>query len=145
MVSIPEELAINVNTLAVVENRLSRLQSEWEQFISNSEADRVLRGPNIVYKLTQELLDSVPLLIPIMDKLEESTNTIESLFQMRQELIAAQSTLRTAMIDEMTAIDQDNERALTRRHDYTPMIHKWLRFLAENGALKGLAETAERG
>ena len=79
-----------------------------------------------------------------MDKLEDSTITAESLFQMRQELIAAQSALRAGMIDEESDIDQDNERALSRRNDYTPMIHAWLMFLASNGTLKGLAEATEQ-
>lgn len=144
LVSIPAELATNINTLTAIENQLSRLHSGWEQFIGDSETDSVLRGPNVVYRLTQELLESAPPLKSIMDKIIESTATAENLFEIRQELIAAQSALRVAMVDEMAAIEQDNERALTRRHDYTPMIHTWLRFLADNGVLKGLAEGVER-
>lgn len=144
LLSIPIDLAVNMKTLSAVENRLSYLQSEWEQFIGDSESDSVLHGPNVIYKVTQELLDSALLPKAIMDKLEDSTPTAENLFQMRQELIAAQNALRAAMIDEESEIDQDNERALSRRNDYTPMIHTWLRFLASNEALKSLAEAAEQ-
>jgi ubiquitin carboxyl-terminal hydrolase L5 len=144
LLSIPIELAVNVKTLSAVENHLSRLQSEWQQFIGDSESDSVIHGPNVIYKVTQELLDSALLPKAIMDKLEDSTPTAENLFRMRQELIAAQNSLRAALIDEESEIDQDNERALSRRNDYTPMIHTWLRFLASNGVLKGLAEAAEQ-
>jgi ubiquitin carboxyl-terminal hydrolase L5 len=143
LLSIPIELAVNVKTLSAVENHLSRLQSEWQQFIGDSESDSVIHGPNVIYKVTQELLDSALLPKSIMNKLEDSTPSAENLFRMRQELIAAQNALRAAMIDEESEIDQDNERALSRRNDYTPMIHTWLRFLANNGALKGLTEAAE--
>jgi ubiquitin carboxyl-terminal hydrolase L5 len=144
LLSIPTELAVNVKSLSAVENHLSRLQSEWEQFIGDSESDSVLHGPNVIYKVTQELIDSAQLLKATMDKLEDSTTTVENLFQMRYELIVAQNALRAAMIDEESEIDQDNQRALSRRNDYTPMIHMWLRFLASNGALKGLVEAAEQ-
>jgi ubiquitin carboxyl-terminal hydrolase L5 len=144
LLSIPTELAVNVKTLSAVENHLSRLHSEWQQFIGDSESDTVIHGPNVTYKVTQELLDSVLIPKAIMDKLDDSTPTAENLFRMRQELIAAQNALRAAMIDEESEIDQDNGRALSRRNDYTPMIHTWLRFLASNGALKGLTEAAEQ-
>jgi ubiquitin carboxyl-terminal hydrolase L5 len=145
LVSIPTELATNINTLTAIENQLSRAYPEWKQFVGDSETDIVLHGPNVIYRLSQELVDSAPRLRAITEKLEVSTTTAEGLFQMRQELIDAQSALRAAMIEEMTAIEQDNERALARRHDYTPMIHTWLRFLAQNGALEDLAKAAERG
>jgi ubiquitin carboxyl-terminal hydrolase L5 len=144
LISIPTQLAVNVKTLSAVENHLSRLQSDWELFIGESELDSVIHGPNSIYKLTQELLDSVQLPEAIMTKLGNSAASGETLFQMRQELIAAQATLRAGMIDEESDIDQDNERALSRRNDYTPMIHAWLRFLASNGNLKSLAEAAEQ-
>jgi ubiquitin carboxyl-terminal hydrolase L5 len=144
LLSIPAELAINVKTLSTVEDHLSRLQSEWQQFIGDSESDGVIHGPNVIYKVTQELLDSALLPKAIMDKLEDSMLTAENLFRMQQELITAQNALRAAMIDEESEIRQDNDRALSRRNDYTPMIHTWLRFLASNGALKGLAEAVEQ-
>jgi ubiquitin carboxyl-terminal hydrolase L5 len=144
LLSIPAELAVNVKTLSAVENQLSRLQPEWQLFIGDSESDSVIHGPNVIYKVTQELLDSALLPKAIMDKLRDTTPTAENLFRMRQELIAAQNALRAAMIDEESEIDRDNERALSRRNDYTPMIHTWLRFLASNGALRGLAEVAEQ-
>jgi ubiquitin carboxyl-terminal hydrolase L5 len=144
LLSIPTELAINVKTLSAVENQLSHLQSEWQQFIGDSESDSVIHGPNVIYRVSQELLDSALLPKAIIDKLEDSAPTAENLFRMRQELIASQDALRAAMIDEESEIGRDNERALSRRNDYTPMIHTWLRFLASNGALRGLAEAAEQ-
>ncbi len=144
LISIPTELAVNIKTLSAVENRLSRLQSEWERFIGETESDSVIRGPNPIYKLTHELLDSAQLPDTIMDKLESPMTTTDNFFRIRQELIAAQSGLRVAIIDEESEIEQDNERALSRRNDYTPMIHTWVRFLASNGTLKGLAEAVEQ-
>jgi ubiquitin carboxyl-terminal hydrolase L5 len=144
LISIPTELAVNVKTLSAVENHLSRLQSEWVQFIGEMESDNVIHGPNPIYRLTHELLDSAQLPEAIIDKLDNPTTTAENLFRVRQELIVAQSGLRAAMIDEESEIDQDNERALSRRNDYTPMIHSWLRFLASNRTLKGLAEAVEQ-
>jgi ubiquitin carboxyl-terminal hydrolase L5 len=143
LISIPLELAVNVKTLSAVENQLSCLQSDWKQFIGESESDSVIHGPNSIYKLTQELLCSAQVPKTIMTQLVNSTTTAQNLFQLRQELIAAQAALRAGMIDEELDIEQDNERALSRRNDYTPMIHVWLRFLASNATLKGLAEAVE--
>ena len=51
LLSIPTELSVNVKTLSVVENHLSRLQSDWQQFIGDSESDSVIHGPNSSTKL----------------------------------------------------------------------------------------------
>lgn len=144
LVSIPTDLAVNVKTLTAVESHLTRLQSGWNQFIGESESEGIIYGPNSIYRLTQELLDSAQLPKEIMNTLGKPIITAENLFQLRQDLVSAQAALRAGMVDEQSDIDQDNERALSRRNDYTPMIHAWLRFLASNATLKGLAAVAEQ-
>jgi ubiquitin carboxyl-terminal hydrolase L5 len=141
----PVELAINIQSLRALESRLDELRPDWQQFvIERSDSDSVLRGPDFTFQTNQTLLDSTKLSKSFTDKLHDQTSTIEALFPMREELMDHQKKIRADLIDEIAAVEQDNERALSRRHDYTPMLYTWIRFLAENGDLEDLLEVAEQ-
>jgi ubiquitin carboxyl-terminal hydrolase L5 len=142
----PIELAINIQSLRAVESRLDELRSDWRQFlIDDMRSDSVLRGPNPAFRINHALLDSAKLCKAFSDKLYDQTSTVEAVFPMREELLHQQQQIRADLIDEIAAVEQDNERALSRRYDYTPMLHTWLRFLAENGALEDLLKVVEQG
>lgn len=141
----PVELALNIKSLHALESRLDELRPDWEQFvIERSDSDSVLRGPDVTFRTNQALLDSVKLPHSFTDKLHDQTSTIEVLLSEREGLIDHQKKMRADLVDEIAAVEQDNERALSRRHDYTPMLHTWIRFLAENGDLKDLLEVANQ-
>jgi ubiquitin carboxyl-terminal hydrolase L5 len=141
LLTIPTQLALNVNNLITVEKSLSHLQPDWHSF-SGDESGETLRGPNATFLLTPELLDMTK--FEAFYKPEGPSITAANLIEIRAQLLWAQAPLRAAIIDELAAVDQDNKRATNRRHDYTPMIYTWVRFLAENGTLQGLVEKAER-
>jgi len=142
----PAELAINVQNLRALESRLDKLRPDWQQFliVEGLDSDSVLRGPDPTFRLTEALLDSTQLCESLTDKLHDQTSTVEVLFPMREELTDSQKKLRAEIVDEIAAVEQDDERALSRRHDYTPMLHTWIRFLAENGDLESLLKAAEQ-
>jgi ubiquitin carboxyl-terminal hydrolase L5 len=144
LLTVPRELAANVKALQTIEAHLGYRQSDWQQFVGRVDSGSVLRGPSHLYRLTQELLNTAQLPSSIISKLGNPDIDTESLFRLREELTTAQRPLRAAIVDEGAAIDQDNARAVSRRHDYTPMIHAWIRFLADNGNLQDIVKAAER-
>jgi ubiquitin carboxyl-terminal hydrolase L5 len=143
LLTIPTQLAMNVNSLITVEKYLSHLQPDWYYF-TGEESSKTLRGPSAAFMLTHQLLDVTKASPTPFYKFETPGITTAELFEIRAQLLQTQTTLQTAIIDELAAVNEDNERAANRRHDYTPMIYTWIRFLAENGTLQGFIEEAER-
>lgn len=116
-----------------------------QKFLGELESEDALRGQSDDYKVTQQLLDVAEVPQKFMNRLSSPEINAEKLFEMRQELIASQNSLRAAIIEEMVSIEQDNEKARSRRHDYAPMIYTWLSLLAGNRTLQGLVEATEVG
>jgi ubiquitin carboxyl-terminal hydrolase L5 len=143
LLTIPTQLAINVNNLITVEKYLSHLQPDWYYF-TGEESSEALRGPSATFMLTHQLLDMTKASKTPFYELETPGITAAELFEIRAQLLQTQATLQSAIIDELAAVDEDNERATNRRHDYTPMVYTWIRFLAENGTLQGFIKEAER-
>jgi len=138
--SIPEELATNICALAAVERALERIQPDWKQFIDMADMDNLLRGPDLSFRITQEQLNNVRIPEPLLHKVEGPAMTPSSLLKIRQDLESTQVQLRLAFIEEAAAIEQDDERTMARRHDYTPVIHTWIKMLADKGLLKSLLQ-----
>ncbi len=59
----------------------------------------------------------------------------------RQELLESRDQLQRLVDNEEAAVNDDQQRASERRHDYGPLIYMWLRMLAEKeGLIKELIE-----
>lgn len=72
---------------------------------------------------------------------EASEEAMESLLTRRQELLVLQTELKRSIEDEEASSRSDQQRAYERRHDYAPLIHSWLKMLAdEDGLVKELFE-----
>ncbi|KAI9743281.1 MAG: hypothetical protein M1818_003127 [Claussenomyces sp. TS43310] len=142
--ALPQELAENVRTLQAIETRLKQIAPEWEQFIDNNEeSGTILYGCDANFQISEDLLDAARPSPQVTSQFLASPGDAESLLALRQEVIFAQSELKAAFLDEAMALQQDSQRAASRRHDYTPMIHIWLRMLAEKGVLETLATRAD--
>jgi ubiquitin carboxyl-terminal hydrolase L5 len=127
------DLAYNIHSLNAVESALDFIKPEWKEYCTEEDG-RALRGINPMYGITNEILDSVQ-----SPSRKRDSTTAEMLLGERQQLMADQGPIRAAILEEEAAVNEDNERARGRRHDYTPMINKWTRLLAENGTLQELS------
>lgn len=140
LVSLPQELAVNVCNLLLVENHLQRVQPDWQAFTGTdvTPEDTVCRGPEENYHLTCEMIDAAQTSRALEVQLEESSMDAPKLLSVREDLITVQAGLRTAIMNEIMEVEQDNERASSRRHDLTPAIYVWIKALADKHLLRDL-------
>ncbi|KAB8532593.1 hypothetical protein FH972_025538 [Carpinus fangiana] len=65
----------------------------------------------------------------------------EALFKLRQALLGERRDTLAAVAGEEAEAQLDRDKAAERRHDFGPLIHAWLRMLAEKeGVVKSLIE-----
>lgn len=142
LVSLPQELAMNVCTLLSVEGHLQRVQPDWQAFTGAdmTPEDTVCRGPEENFHLTQEMIDAAQTSRSAEEQLEDPSTSAHKLLRERDDLLIAQAGLRAAIMEEIMEVEQDNERAVSRRHDLTPAIYRWLKALAERDILRRLTE-----
>jgi len=143
LLSIPEELTVNIRTIQAVEARLQSIKPDWKEFVEGESSDGLLRGPDDNFGVSVALLGSArDLPKPTLTKISNPGMSPESLFDMHMTLGAAQAKLRASFIEETVESERNNERASGRRHDLSPLIYKWVSLLAEKDALKNLVEVS---
>jgi ubiquitin carboxyl-terminal hydrolase L5 len=142
LVTVKNDLSANICTIAAVEKQLQIVQSDWRQFVVGEEFDKALTGPDPSYRITPQSLEAAPIYSDVLSEIANSSIKTERLLELRKQLADSQTQLRTSFVEEATAIQEDDERAATRRHDYTPMVNAWVAALAEKGALKALVNAA---
>lgn len=145
LLAVHNDLAENIRTTSAVEERLASFQPDWRGFVDSQCLEKTLSGPNGSYGITAQHLESVPASAPILQEIQTSTITTERLLNLWKQLSDSQAQMRASYIEEETAIQQDEERAATRCHDYTPMVNTWLAALADKNVLKSLINEASHG
>ncbi|KFZ13203.1 hypothetical protein V501_03814 [Pseudogymnoascus sp. VKM F-4519 (FW-2642)] len=145
LLAVHNDLAENIRTTSAVEGRLASFQPDWRGFVDSQCLEKTLSGPNGSYGITAQHLESVPASAPILQEIQTSTITTERLLDLWKQLSDSQAQMRASYIEEETAIQQDEERAATRCHDYTPMVNTWLAALADKNVLKSLINEASHG
>jgi len=138
-------LAVNVKCLRSAEGRLDEVNPSWRDFAndgSNEERSRqrsVVYGADEQFGLTDPLIESSN--IPAATSMQLKADCPAKLMGLRQELIASQTRLRRAILDELSQAVDDRRRATERRCEYGPIVHAWLAKLAnKEGAVKELLE-----
>jgi ubiquitin carboxyl-terminal hydrolase L5 len=134
--SLPEMLAMSAYTLMIIEAQLNDVQPDWRDFVDGLILNSCIRGPDVNFAVTQEALDLA--VAPHISGI-----SAESLLDAWRDECTSQERLRRAFLEETGSIEQDAARANSRRHDYTPMVYRWIHMLAENGVLKSLVTTGE--
>lgn len=135
-------LARNVKSLAELTKRLDSLKPDWRDFIESSvNVDRVLTenlvtGPDAIYELTQELIEQSQLAQSLEDVVLH--DVAADLMDCHQKLVLEQTGLRASIIEEQQSIRSDQERAASRRHDYSPAVEALVDILARKGVLKDM-------
>lgn len=130
--SLGEQLKGIGKSLRAVESRLDMIKEDWRDYLDKSE-DSPVTEANEIYISDDELSAEV------LSRID--TGSSQKLMTYRQELQGEQSAVRAMLRDEETTQQMDREKARERRHDYGPLIHQWLRMLAEkDGVVKEILE-----
>jgi ubiquitin carboxyl-terminal hydrolase L5 len=137
-----ETLAQNIKYLAAIEARLDATMPEWRDFGGSDDAD--ITGPNSLYGVTTEFLQSVTILDSDMAKLKKQGDDLTTLIELRQGVALDQAALRATVASETRATEMDEEKAMDRRNDYGPFIQNWLGLIAENQELRDLVADAKK-
>ena len=145
LLAVHNDLAENIRATSAVEEQLSRFQPEWRSFVDSQYLEKTLAGPNDSYGITPQHLESVSASAPILNEVQTSNITTERLLGLWKQLSDSQAQMRASYVEEKAAIQQDEERAATRCHDYTPMVNTWLAALADKNVLKSLINEASHG
>lgn len=128
--------------LEAIDARLKILNPEWRIF-ADDKLDSVAKYPNGMLVTPAHLDELSPGDIPesVIEKLKSPCPA--QLMTSRRELVASISNLSRMMREEEETTKDDERRARERRHDYGPVIHTWLRMLAEqDGVVKELVESS---
>lgn len=145
LLAVHNDLAENIRTTSAVEKQLSISQSDWRSFVDSQCLEKTLTGPDASYGITQQHLESVSGSSSILHEIQTPDITTDRLLGLWKQLSDSQAQMRALYIEEESAIQQDEERAETRYHDYTPMVNAWLAALADKDVLKHLISEASHG
>lgn len=145
LLAVHNDLAENIRTTSAVEEQLARFQLDWRNFVDTESLEKTLAGPNDSYGITAQHLESASASAPILHEIQTSAITTDRLLSLWKQLSASQAQMRASYVEEEAAIQQDEERAATRCHDYTPMVNTWLAALADKNVLKSLINEASHG
>ncbi|KAL1958473.1 hypothetical protein VTO42DRAFT_4337 [Malbranchea cinnamomea] len=132
-------LASNVKSILAIDERLSAMGiAEAEIKAATDGDDGTLYGPDGSFDLTQETLDGAS--VPEDESSRYEAATREELLGYRRELVEAQRGLRASIKEEQQSYRADEDYAASRRHDYGPAIHQWIKTLARKGLLQTLVQ-----
>ncbi|PLB39383.1 ubiquitin C-terminal hydrolase 37 [Aspergillus candidus] len=135
-----DQLAINVRSLVMVNQRLSSLNHNpgdcGEHAFTDPLPENTLLEPHASYALTREAIDEAT--IPEARLEQYRSCGPQELLQHREQLSAAQGGLRAAIRDEQQSNQADDDYAAGRRYDYGPAIRAWVRLLARKGTMEDL-------
>lgn len=145
LLAVHNDLSENIRTISAVEEQLAIFQPDWRSFVDRQCLEKTLSGPNASYGITLQHLESVSASAPILREIQASTITADRLLGLWKQLSGSQVQMRASYIEEEASIHQDEEKAATRCHDYTPMVNTWLAALADKNVLKYLINEASHG
>ncbi|KAI9717421.1 MAG: hypothetical protein M1812_004773 [Candelaria pacifica] len=129
-------------------SRLDEVQPDWRNFVATptddeaSVEDMVMVCVSPQFGVDQAAIDNASIDARTLASLR--TSCPSSLMALRQELVYQQANLRASITAEEASFRADQQRAAERRHDYGPLIQRWLRLLVENGSLRTLVENTEQ-
>ena len=139
--NIPEQLAENLHSLSAVENSLNSTFPDWKAFTATDETSPPLPfAPNDCFALSKELFANTTVSDSVQRKLRAATDDPTMLIDMRLETLTEQTRLQKSYIEEIAAIEMENEQAARRKIDYTPVIYNSIKELADQGVLEEIVK-----
>ena len=134
------ELADNMNCIDLVNKRLERQTSETKTSIEADGLRSITNSSSLALYGVSEADIRKSVISPEFEERLRLASSASQFNQLKEDLEKTQSSLRSAIIDEMQACSTDKEKASHRRHDYGPLIETWLEMLIDNGELRSLIE-----
>ncbi|KAI9788708.1 MAG: hypothetical protein M1835_002140 [Candelina submexicana] len=143
-----QSLAANMKAVQGLSSRLEEVQPDWKGFVATTAGDEASVEHNLIVCANPDFgVDQAAVDDATMDTITQESirsSCFSSLMTTRQKLIDQQADLRASISAEEVLSKTDKQRAADRRHDYGPLIQRWLRLLIQNGSLKALVEKAEQ-
>ena len=140
LVDLTSHLARNVKYLSAIDEQLSALGllvAHRSAPRSNASAyDTTIYGPDLALDLTQKQIDLVDIPEDIIAMCKDGTS--DELRRYQQELIGKQQEIQESIKEEQQARRADEDHAASRRHDYGPAVHTWVRLLARKKMVEEL-------
>ncbi|KAH8819597.1 hypothetical protein F5884DRAFT_761145 [Xylogone sp. PMI_703] len=140
--TIPQELARNIKSAALVEKSLGNILPDWRSFVpqNDSSFNDVNLDP---LGLPQELIDSSEIPSKALERIKLAEKDASGLLDLLTTLLSDRDHLLRSHIDEVNLIQQQNEQAERRKRDYTWLLFKALKTLADKGVLDGIIKEVQ--
>ena len=134
------DLAQNVKSLQTLKEWLDASTSPSEEAngidSKASPLDGTIYGPDGSFDLKQDDIDKAE--IPSDKMAGYTTCSVDQLLSYQDELSTAQETLRREVKQEKQLHDDDETKAMARKHDYASAVHRWISMLARKGKIEEL-------
>ena len=119
-------LAANMKAILALTRRLEQTNPDWRRFtFMDDEASLPLTAPDTTYCITEE--DILLAHLPNGTATLCSSNDIEQIVAQRQQLIAAQASLRQSIREEQQSNQSDHDRVDARSCDYATRLQNFVR------------------
>ncbi|KAH6721364.1 hypothetical protein BKA61DRAFT_699881 [Leptodontidium sp. MPI-SDFR-AT-0119] len=132
-----EEMAINMHLIQALEKTLSETIPDWKVYIESRIATTIEDLLN-TYNLTQNLVDTATPTESEQARLDAASGDPTRLIELYRELVKEQDRLRSAYMQEVGMIGQEDEQALKKKVDHTSILYKAMQALAEAGVLRDI-------
>ncbi|PBP19688.1 putative ubiquitin carboxyl-terminal hydrolase protein [Diplocarpon rosae] len=132
-----QELASNILSIQAVEKSLSKVVPDWRVFVQSNLAVS-LNELSDTCGLSQDLVHTATSAASDLAKIEAVQGDPEKLMGVYQGLVKEQGRLQALCKEEVMVIGQEDAVALRRKKDYTPLVYKAMKALAEAGVLKDI-------
>lgn len=134
-----EELAVNMNLIQALETALTDTIPDWKVFL-NSPAAITLETLSQTCRITQNLVDNSKPPAAEVDKIEHAAGDPGKLMTLYGDWVRQQDRLRSAYLQEVGMVGLEDEQALQRKVDHTPLLYRAVQALAEAGVLGEIVE-----
>ncbi|KAI6709261.1 hypothetical protein JHW43_008208 [Diplocarpon mali] len=131
-----QELARNILSIQAVETSLTKVAPDWRVFIQSDLAVPI-DELNETCGLSQDLVNATPATSDLA-KIEAVQGDPDKLFEFYRSLVREQGRLQASYKEEYAAVGREDAVALRRKKDYTPLVYKAMKALAEAGVLKDI-------
>ena len=142
-------LASNVKAIQLASARLDQIKEDWRGFTHSQSAgntlvlDKALVGFDGGLDLSQGMIDDSALPEKLARQL--LSDTVEDLVSSFQELVTSQASIRAAISEERESDRYDEAKAASRRFDYGPLLHTWIRYHTHQSTIESLGDSANNG
>ncbi|PBP16855.1 putative ubiquitin carboxyl-terminal hydrolase protein [Diplocarpon rosae] len=132
-----QKLASNILSIQAVEKSLTKVVPDWRVFVQSNLAVS-LNELSDTCGLSQDLVHTATSATSDLAKIEAVQGDPEKLMGFYQSLVKEQGRLRALYEEEVMVIGQEDAVAVQRKKDYTPLVYKAMKALAEAGVLKDI-------